>query len=208
MPLLRLTGACDLAGRAGGWNSEALLRLAQENPRLHAALLKTHAAADHMSTQNVATQSFASAPLSPARVGGTSPARATRLVARPAAPAVQSASGPSPRVSSCSQTELITALRPAPQPARHESASQTQPRLDPAGGSCSPELFRQPGNDESFGVECSSGSPVVRFSLRVSQDAAPGSPSCQSATMQVLLAARHPQLGRHTESHFPFISNI
>ena len=191
-PKKRLTDACHLAGRAGGWNSEALLRLARENPRLHAALLKTNAAADRMSTHSAPMQPHASVPASPAKITAMPPATAPKQM--PASPGMQSASGPSARVSSGSQTELMTALRPAQQPSRHESAAQTQPHMDPTGGGCSSEQLGQTGSGETVGIEPSPGGRVVRVSLRVSQDASLGSPTRRSATMQVPYAVHKPNV--------------
>ena len=187
----RMTGSRHCVGRAGGWNSEAMLRLARENPRLHAALLKTHAGADRMSPDDAPKQQLASVPASPAQVGVKALAPTTApAAAMPASPAVQSATGPSARVSGGSQTDRAAALRPDPQPSRLESASQTQPRMDPTDGSCSP------GNGTSLGTGRVPGSPAVRFSLRVSQDASPNSSSCRSATMlQVPFAAQNASLG-------------
>ena len=57
----------SLAGRAGGWNSESMLRLARENPRLHAAWVRTQSGAGHGGDMDGEAVKMSSRPVSPAK---------------------------------------------------------------------------------------------------------------------------------------------
>ena len=204
-----LTSPCKDAGRAGGWNSEAMLRLARENPRLHAALLKTHPAGGRDVTHNQVVLPPQTKSRSPTKATGTPSSLAgASSVARPVWPAAHSFGAAKAHASSASSQTVAAAERSCVQPASEHTElawqastlTGTGDNSTAAATGCSREPSAHQSIVQPMGVEHSRERPFVRFSLHVSRDAMPSRPSRRSATTQVPLPRAHPVLASGSDT--------
>ena len=168
-----------------------MLRLARENPRLHAALLKTHAAAERDAMPEASVRPSSAKPASPRKATQTAALPAIAPASGPTLLPPQPSASPAPQMSSACQMDPIANVPPAatPESPRHDPGAASSPRKFSGGGSCGGEPASLQDGCQSPGVERSAGSAVVRFSLEVLQEATPSSPSRRSATVKVLLPA-------------------